>query len=204
VPISEIDLSAGIVPEQSLAANAPQSLPANFRGFDEDKQPTARHDNKSSDPSVTFDPKTIVGLDDKPMLHASKAQPINFEEINSGVSFSVDLQNTSSADVTIPKTLIIMQATRGTHTLHDSLLTLEGDYFIPAGHTISVTLKNSEFCAAHEDAHQCFDSFFKNDDEIVLFDQAKKFEIHIAIPPIRIPKDQAMYLTGKPETTAGH
>ena len=148
-------------------------------------------------PAVKFDPSTAVGLDDKPI-------PLNIEGQSSGISFSVDLQNTTDADVTVSKNVIIMQATRGTHTLHDSLLSLEGDYFVPAGHTVSVTLKNSALCATNEEAHQCFDAFFKDDDEIVLFDQAQKYEIHIAIPPIRIPKDQAIYLTGKPGTTAGH
>ena len=147
VPISEIDLSAGIVPEPSPSVNPPQSLPANFRGFDEDKQPTTRKVNKSSDP------------------YALIAQPIqlqasDIEEQHSGVSFSVDLQNTTSADVTIPKTVIIMQATRGTHTLHSSLLWLAGDYFIPAGHSVSAILENSGFCQAGEDPHQCFDDHF--------------------------------------------
>jgi hypothetical protein len=179
VPVSEIDLSAGLVPNSSDSSTSDI--------FDKvAAKPDARHNNKTSDPYYSIE------------------KPVKIETLNSGVSFSVDLQNTTDADVTIPKNLVIMQATRGTHTLHDSLLLLESDYFIPAGHTVLITLKNDGFCAAHEEPHQCFDDNFKDDEEIVLFDQSRKFEIHITIPPIRIPKNQAMYLSGKPEKTVNH
>ncbi len=139
-----------------------------------------------------------------PDSNASATQPLNLTETSSGISFSVDLQNTTNEDVTIPKTVIVMQASRGTHTLHDSLLALKGDYFIPAGHSVLATLENSELCAAHEDPHQCFDAFFKNDDEIVLFDESRKYEIHISIPQIQIPKGQAFRVTEKPAVTTRH
>jgi hypothetical protein len=134
----------------------------------------------------------------------SAARPLNFTETGSGVSFSVDLLNTTSSDLTIPKTVIIMQATRGTHTLHSSLLWLAGDYFIPAGHSVSATLENSGFCRANEDPQQCFDDHFKGDDEIVLFDQSPKYEIHISVPPIRIPKNSTKNQTEKAAGMAGH
>jgi len=136
--------------------------------------------------------------------NASTARPLKFTETGSGVSFSVDLQNATGADVTIPKTVIIMQATRGTHTLHSSLLWLAGDYFIPAGHAVSATLENSGFCQANEDPRQCFDDHFKADDEIVLFDQSQKYEIHISIPPIRISKDSPANQTEKAAHMGGH
>jgi hypothetical protein len=185
-PITEGDVAAdlGFVPVGEKVDNHKSSIDLSA-GMVPD-QPTARSDDKPSRPN------------------ASAAQPLNFTETGSGVSFSVDLQNTTGADVTIPKTVIIMQAARGTHTLHSSLLWLAGDYFIPAGHSVSATLENSGFCQANEGPQQCFDDHFKADDEIVIFDQSPKYEIHISIPPIRIPKNLTKDQTEKPAILAGH
>ena len=55
-----------------------------------------------------------------------------FDEVSSGLTFSVDVENTTAADVTLPRTLTTMSQTRGSHSLHDSSLKLGSDYFLPA------------------------------------------------------------------------
>jgi len=84
-----------------------------------------------------------------------------------------------------------MQATKQTGALHGSLLKLTKDRFIPAHHVATIWLENSELCAAKVkdpgavtllEGQDCFDRYFQEDSEIILFDEKSKFEIRIPIP----------------------
>jgi hypothetical protein len=112
----------------------------------------------------------------------------NLEEKSTGTTFTVDVENTTDADITLPQSLTVMQAAKGTGALHGSLLKLSKEYFIPAHHVVSISLDNSDLCAAHVDGKQCFDTYFKDQSEIVLFVEGPKYEIRIAVPPFTPPR----------------
>ena len=82
-----------------------------------------------------------------------------------------------------------MQTDRQTGALHGSLLKLDKEYFIPAGHVVSVVLENDDLCVAKEEPQTCFDAYFKDQSEIVIFDEATKYEIRVAIPTFTAPKN---------------
>jgi hypothetical protein len=109
------------------------------------------------------------------------------EEKSTGTMFTVDLENTTGADLTLPQTLTVMQTTKGTGALR-SLLKFEKEYFLPGHHVVSVVLENDELCAAKVEAQTCFDSYFKDQSEIVVFDELHKYEIRIGIPALTPPK----------------
>ena len=110
-----------------------------------------------------------------------------FQRSSSGVAFNVDLRNATHKDITISQDIVVMQAAKGTHALHDSVLRPIKDYWIPAGHTVSITLDNLDLCAPDGDQQPCFDGYFKDDDEILLMDRSGKYEIHIPITQLRVP-----------------
>jgi hypothetical protein len=103
---------------------------------------------------------------------------------SSGNIFTVDLQNTTGRDITLPTSVAIMQTEKATGALHGSLLKLSKDYFLPARHTVTITLENDGECAPTVEAEECFKSYFKDEGDIVLFDQNQKYEIRIPIPPL--------------------
>jgi hypothetical protein len=103
-----------------------------------------------------------------------------WEETTTGIMFTADVENTTGTDITIPKTLNIMQAAK-TGALHGSLLALDRDFFLPAHHVVSVILQNSDLCAAKVGGKFCFDNNFKDEGELVIFDDAPKYEIRIPI-----------------------
>jgi hypothetical protein len=111
-----------------------------------------------------------------------------FDEVSSGITFSADVENTTAADVTLPASLTLMGQTRGSHSLHGSLLKLGSDYFLPAHHVTTISLDSSELCAANDPPQQCFDSYFKDDEDLVLFDESHKYEILIPVPALTLPK----------------
>jgi hypothetical protein len=109
-------------------------------------------------------------------------------EKSTGTMFTVDLENTTGADITLPQTLTVMQATKATGVLHGSLLKLDKEYFLPAYHVVSITLDNDDLCAAKADPQTCFNSYFKDEAQIVIFDETRKYEIRIPIPAFTPPK----------------
>jgi hypothetical protein len=104
--------------------------------------------------------------------------------ISAGSIFTVDLQNTTGKDITLPASVTIMQMAKGTRALHISFLKLSKDYFLPARHTVTITLENDSECTPTVNVEDCFNSCFKDDSAIVLFDQNQKYEIDIPIPPL--------------------
>ena len=122
-------------------------------------------------------------------LHVKNATARPFSELNeklaevsSGVTFSVDVENTTAMDVTLPSTLRVMGQTRGSHSLHGSLLKLGAEYFLPAHHVTTISLDRVDLCAANPPPQECFDRYFKDDESIILFDEPHMYEILIAIP----------------------
>lgn len=128
-----------------------------------------------------------------------KAQPLSrlddkFQEVGSGVTFSVDLENTTSDDITIPKTVTILQEQKDSHALHGSFLKLDQDVFLPSRHVVSLSLDSSDLCVAKYDPQTCFNSYFQGFDNIVLLDNVQKYEIRIPIPKLTIPSDKTVEL----------
>jgi hypothetical protein len=115
----------------------------------------------------------------------------NLKEVGSGIMFTFDAANTTEIDLTLPQDSTVMQETKSSHALHDSLLKLDRDYFIPARHTVTISLGRSDLCAAHFDPRGCFHAYFENDQEIVLFDNPNRFEVHIPMPALTVPKFEA-------------
>jgi hypothetical protein len=120
-----------------------------------------------------------------------------FDEVSSGITFSVDVENTTAADVTLPRTLTTMGQTRGSHSLHGSFLKLGGDYFLPARHVTTISLGSDDLCAANHPPQQCFDSYFKDDENLVIFDESHKYEILIPVPTLTLPHGQTRRLTDR-------
>ncbi len=110
-----------------------------------------------------------------------------------GTEFTFDLENTTSEDITLPKSVRVMLSDKNSGSLADSTLVLQKDYFLPAKHTVSINLENANECVATMKTDACFDSFFKDMGEIVIFDQPAKREIKLPIPPFKATKD------GEPE-----
>jgi hypothetical protein len=116
-----------------------------------------------------------------------KAEPIDqlneqFNPICSGIIFTVDVENTTNADLPIPQHVMIMGKTRGSNAIHGTFLKLNRSYFIPAKAVETITLESDQLCAANFDPQSCFDSYFKNDQEIVLFENLNRNEVRIPIP----------------------
>lgn len=118
------------------------------------------------------------------------------DEVGSGITFTVNVENTTAADVTLPRTLSTMSQTRGSHSLHDSFLKLRSDYFLPARHVTTISLDLSDRCAANYPPQECFDNYFKDDEDLVIFDESHKYEILIPVPTLTLPRGQAV----SPET----
>jgi len=104
------------------------------------------------------------------------------------------LRNTTREDITLPQSVLVMESEEGSHVLHSSKFTLDHDYFIPAGHAVSVTLMADDPCAPENSPEMCVESYFNGVDEIVLFDKPARYEVHIPLKAIRLlriePKQQ--------------
>ncbi len=109
------------------------------------------------------------------------------EEASSGVIFTVDVENTTPSDIRLPTTVTIMQATKATGALHGSLLKLSREYFLPARHVVSIGLENDDLCAGKDDPQSCFDRYFKEEAEIVIFNETGRYELHIPMPAFTPP-----------------
>lgn len=127
-------------------------------------------------------------------VKAAKAQSLSrlnekFEEVSSGITFSVDVENATRSDLTLSSAVNVMGQTRASHALHGSFLKLPKDYFLPAGHVTSISLDSDDLCAANHPPQECFDSYFGEDEFIVVFDEARKYELLIPVPPLTLPRD---------------
>ena len=107
-----------------------------------------------------------------------------------GTFFSVDLENTTAADITLSQNLTIMQTTKGTEALHGSLLKLHKEYFVPAHHVVTIMLENDELCAAKVEPQTCFNNYFKDQSQIYIFDDIHKYEVRIPIPAFTAPEGE--------------
>jgi hypothetical protein len=123
-----------------------------------------------------------------------------FDEISSGSTFTVDVENTTGADISLPQTLTIMGQTRASHALHGSFLKLAREYFLPARHVTTISLEVDDQRAANDPPQSCFDRYFKEDEDIVIFDDAQKYEILIPVPPLTLPSSPTK--TGSSEMPA--
>jgi hypothetical protein len=115
----------------------------------------------------------------------------NFEVDGIGTSFTFDLQNTTSEDITLPKDVRVMQSERNSGSLEDSSLVFVKDYFLPAKHTVAVSLQNPNECIKSMKTDECFNAIFKNIGQIVIFDQSAKLEIRFSVPGFTVRKDGA-------------
>jgi hypothetical protein len=130
----------------------------------------------------------------------SKAEPIDqlddkFEVVGTGVFFTVDVENTTGRDVSLPQSLTVMGKTRGSHALHRSFLGLPRDYFIPARHVETITLDAARLCAVNYNSKSCFDSYFKDDEEIVEFDNLDRYELRIPVTGLTLSPDGSLKLS---------
>lgn len=119
----------------------------------------------------------------------SEARPFawwgkDLEEKSSGIIFDVNIQNTTGSDINIAQDLSIMSQTRSSHALKGTALQLDRAYFIPARHTVSVSMGSTELCAANYDPRKCCDSHFKDADALVIFDGIGRFKISIPVPQL--------------------
>jgi hypothetical protein len=99
---------------------------------------------------------------------------------------TVDLQNATDEDITLPQSLLVMESEEGTHVLHSSKFALDREYFLPARHAVAVTLLADDPCAPENSPEMCVESYFHGVDEIVLFDKPGRFEVHIPLKSIRL------------------
>ena len=125
--------------------------------------------------------ETLSKLDDHDPF-AAIAVPTDF--VSTGNIFSADLQNATGKDITLPASVTIMQTAKETGALHSSLLRLSRNYFLPAHHTVTITLENDDECLSTVKVEDCYNGYFKDESNIVLFDQTQKYEIRIPIPPL--------------------
>ena len=108
-----------------------------------------------------------------------------------GTSFTFDLENTTSEDITLPKDIRIMQSDKSSGALADSSLALPKDYFLPAKHSVAITIQNPNECIKSIRTDECFNAIFKDVGEIVIFDQSTKREIYFSVPSFSGRKDGA-------------
>ena len=133
----------------------------------------------------------------------AKAQPVTrenekLEEESSGIIFTVDVENATSSDITLPQTLTVMQKTRDSEALHGSFLKFDDDYFIPARHVVTITISADNLCTADFEPQGCYDQTFKGDSEIIVFDNSEKYELRIPIPALTLPAKEPVWPTVKP------
>ena len=138
-----------------------------------------------------------------------------FDEISSGVTFTVDIENATAADVTSSGSLSPRGQTRGSMALHGSFLKLPADYFLPTHQVTTIHLDADDLCAANEPPQRCFDSYFKGDQNIVIFDDVHRYQVMIPVPALTLPagaaktvtQDKGRYLLVVPDaagSSAGH
>lgn len=109
------------------------------------------------------------------------------KDVSVGSTFEIDIENTTNDDIDLPASVKVMQTAKETGALHGSLLTLPHAYFLPAGQTATIHLDNDELCAAKVNTKQCFNNYFADQKDIVIFDSDGKYEIHATIPPFSDP-----------------
>lgn len=121
-----------------------------------------------------------------------KAEPIDqldekLKAVGTGIFFTVDVENATDTDISLPQTLTVMGKSRDSHALHGSFLKLNRDYFIPAKHIETLSLDADQLCSTDTEPQKCFDSYFKDDEEIVVFDNQNRYELRISMPSLTVP-----------------
>jgi hypothetical protein len=124
-----------------------------------------------------------VHVEAQPLDHVDEHNGV-LEVKSTGTIVYADVLNATKEDITLPETLKVMQRKRASAALHESLLKLDRNYFIPAGHVVSILLSNSGLCSAEMDPTECYDSYLKDDSELVIFEPTRKYEIRIQIPSL--------------------
>jgi hypothetical protein len=100
---------------------------------------------------------------------------------------TVDLENRTGQDVTLPNDMTVMVLDKGTNALMTYDMTGPQAAFLPAHHVTGVTLNSGEFCPKDVDPRgssamdECFEKTLKHFD-LLLFDPAGNYEIKIPIP----------------------
>ena len=95
-----------------------------------------------------------------------------------------DLANTTTHDATLSRSVPVMEGQSGTRILRNSKLMLDRDYFLPAGHIVSVTMSADLSCPGSVTPEICIESYLHSVDEIVLFDRGDRDEVHIPLTSI--------------------
>ena len=108
----------------------------------------------------------------------------DFNEESSGIAFDVDVQNTTATDITIAQNVDVLSQARGTHALKRTSFVLEQTYFIPARHTVSVSLTESGSCGPKAPPRECYNSYFLEADTLVIFDVPARLKINIPKPKL--------------------
>jgi hypothetical protein len=83
-----------------------------------------------------------------------------------------------------------MAQAKASHALHGSFLKLGREYFLPSHHVTTISLDVEDLCAANDPPQSCFDGYYTDDEYIVLFDEGRKYEILIPVPPFTLPSSQ--------------
>jgi hypothetical protein len=108
----------------------------------------------------------------------------DYQEESSGIAFDVDVQNTTPTDVTIAQNVDVLSQARGTNVLKKTAFVLEKTYFIPAHHTVSITLTESRSCGPKAPPRECYNSYFLEADTLVIFDVPTRLKIDIPKPKL--------------------
>jgi hypothetical protein len=134
-------------------------------------------------------PETVaVDLSAVPAPFAGAANPLSSQKGQSGRRGVViaDLQNTTDRDATLAQSAVVMESDEVSHTLRSSKFRLDRDSFLPGGQTVSVTLIADDPCAPGKAPETCIESYFHGITEIVLFDKADGYEIHVPLKSVRV------------------
>jgi hypothetical protein len=115
--------------------------------------------------------------------HVSPSVQLNekLDEVSSGINIDADIQNTRS-DIRLPADLKVQSVTKNTNALQMTHLNLRREYFIPAQHTVTVTVDSADLCAANQKPRDCFNTYFGDASALVIFDERSRYKIEIPIP----------------------
>jgi hypothetical protein len=151
-------------------------------------------------PSSASDERAAFGRARQDTTSSASEQSQNAESGLAGI-VTAALRNTTHEDITLPQSALVMESEEGSHILHISKFALDHDYFIPAGHAVSITLMADDPCAPGSTPETCVESYFNGVDEIVLFDKPARYEVHIPLKAIRLMRIEPKQPSGTHTTT---
>jgi hypothetical protein len=135
----------------------------------------ANHSNEWNDLALR-----VVRSEAHPLMKLNR----DFGDESSGIAIDVDLQNTTPTDITVARNVDVLAQVRNTHVLKRTSFVLAEAYFIPAHHTVSVSLTASGSCGPKAPPRECYDSYFLEADSLVIFNVASRFKINILKPKL--------------------